>query len=82
MVPRWWPSSERPVLQALVSLATSLVFLGVAHVLAALTGITEWTAWLILGAVLGFWALMAEIRRLRRETAERRNANEGAGLRE
>jgi endonuclease III len=62
------------------------VILGVAHVLAALTGITEWVAWLILTAVLGFSVVMAvmvpEIRRLRRETAARRNANEAAGLRE
>jgi hypothetical protein len=78
-----WPSSMSPLRRALAAVATYLVILGVAHVLAALTGITEW---LILTAVLGFSVVMAvmvpEIRRLRRETAARRNANEGAGLRE
>ena len=81
--PRWWPS--RPVPRALAAVATYLVILGAAHVMTAL-GIAEWAAWLILLAVLGFWAFMAnmvpEIRRLRRETAARRNANEAAGLRE
>ena len=59
------------------------MILGVAHVLAALTGIDEG---LILLAVLGYSLVIAvtvpEIPRLRRETAARRNANEAAGLRE
>ena len=70
------------MLQSLAAVAAYLVLLGVAHVLAALTGIAEWTAGLILTALVVIAVMVSEIRRLRRETAARRNANEAAGLRE